>query len=100
MLEVAEVTLPQLNPPKLTVVQLKVLKLVYAGEPYRDLNGPKKGRVARLRVLEGLVSRGLLKRNASGMPFRLTRDGRAAMQAGDPSYLARHLKAIRARQRP
>ena len=53
-------------PAKVTANELKVLRLVRAGEPYRDKGKGKPGRVARLRTIERLRFRGLV---------RVTREG-------------------------
>jgi IS5 family transposase len=48
-------------PAKVTANELKVLRLVRAGEPYRDKGKGQPGRVARRRTLERLRSRGLVR---------------------------------------
>jgi hypothetical protein len=47
--------------PKLTDHELKVLRRVRAGDPYRDKAPGKPGRVARLKTLDYLRLRGLVR---------------------------------------
>ena len=51
---------------KVTPNGLKVLRLIRGGDPYRDKGRGRAGRVARLRTIQGLRDKGLV---------RVTREG-------------------------
>jgi hypothetical protein len=51
---------------KLTANELKVLRLVKSGDPYRDKGRGKHGRTARLRTIERLRNLGLVRATQAG----------------------------------
>jgi hypothetical protein len=60
--------------PKLSASRLKVLRLVKAGDPYRDKAPGKRGRVGRLQVIGYLRLRNLIRNTRQGL-LRVTPAG-------------------------
>lgn len=66
--------------PNLTANGLKVLRLVRAGDPYRDKGRGPVGRAARVKQLEKLRDAGLARTTTAGL-WRVTGRGKELLLA-------------------
>jgi hypothetical protein len=66
-----------------TANAMKVLRLVKAGDPYRDKGRGKPGRTARLKTIEALREQGLVRVTGDGF-LRVTARGKELLVANPP----------------
>jgi hypothetical protein len=79
----AEFVAAPLELPKLTANELKVLRLVKSGDPFRDKGRGKPGRTARMVTLQRLRDQGLVRNTTDGF-LRATGRGDKILIANPP----------------